>query len=130
MKQCFNYFLEIKVDVTKPNTPLIWITVSEWFVVRFISINWHQHDVCLKGIIGLRAQNMLTILGSIVNHVQRDLCDDIMSTRIFSLIMNKIFVWAPKTKEQMGTGTVWIYESSCTKGPLYTTVEKSTAHEF
>ena len=35
-------------------------------MVRCGSKNGHQKDMCLKEI-GLRAQNMLTILGSIVN---------------------------------------------------------------
>ena len=43
--------------------------------------------------IGLCAQNMLTFLGSIVNMVGSgwgELYDYLMSTKIFSLIMNKI----------------------------------------
>jgi hypothetical protein len=46
--------------------------------------------------IGLHAQNMNTILGSIVNVIGVDLYDHLMSTRIFTLIMNKIFRGAPK----------------------------------
>ena len=41
--------------------------------------------------IGLHAQNMLTILGSIVNVSGETLYDHLMSTRIFTLITNKIF---------------------------------------
>ena len=38
----------------------------EWYVVGCGSKNGYQKDVCLKEI-GLRAQNMITILGSIVD---------------------------------------------------------------
>ena len=37
--------------------------IYEWYVVRCGSKNGHQNDMCLKEI-GLHAQNMLTILGS------------------------------------------------------------------
>ena len=42
--------------------------IVEWYVVKFESKNGHHKDVCLQDI-GLRAQNMLIILGSIVNIV-------------------------------------------------------------
>jgi hypothetical protein len=48
-------------------------------------------DVCLEDK-GLRAQDTLTIIGSIVNIIGGDLYDHIMSTRIFTLVMNKIFI--------------------------------------
>ena len=48
--------------------------------------------MCLEEI-GLHAQNMLIILvGSVIN-ILRDLCDHLISTRIFTLIVNKIFMW-------------------------------------
>ena len=40
--------------------------------------------------------NMLTILGSIFNINWKDLYDHLMNTGTFTLIMNKIFIWAPK----------------------------------
>jgi hypothetical protein len=46
--------------------------------------------MCLKDI-GLRAQYLLTILGPIINIIG-DLNDHIVSSRIFTLIMNKIFI--------------------------------------
>ena len=55
------------------------------------SKNGHQEGVCLKEI-GLHAQNMLSILGSMVNMIGEDLYDHLMSTRIFILIMNMIFI--------------------------------------
>ena len=48
--------------------------------------------------IRLHAQIMLHSLGSIVNRIERGrgLCDHLMSTTIFTSIINHIFIWAPK----------------------------------
>ena len=44
-------------------------TYISWYVVRCGSKNWHQKGImCLKEF-GLRAQNMLAILGSIVSRI-------------------------------------------------------------
>ena len=56
----------------KLKTTIIWTPVFERYVVRCGSKNWHQIYMCLKEI-GLCAQNMLIILGSIVNMIGRDL---------------------------------------------------------
>ena len=58
-------------------------------MVRRSSKNGYQKDMCLKGI-GLRAQNMITIIGPIVNILGGDVCDHLMSTQIFTLIMYKV----------------------------------------
>ena len=42
--------------------------------------------------IGLRAQNLLTILGSVVNIIGGDQYDHLMISIIFTLITNKIFI--------------------------------------
>ena len=55
-----------KVDVLKSNKVLIWTPVFEWYVARCRSKNGHQKDMRIKEI-GLRAQNMPTILGSRLN---------------------------------------------------------------
>jgi hypothetical protein len=57
-------------------------------VICFGSKNGYQKDMGLKEI-GLHVQNMITILGSIVNSIGRDLYDHLMSTIIFTL-KNKI----------------------------------------
>ena len=49
------------------NIAVIWTPVFEW-LIRCGSKNRHQKDMCLKEI-GLQAQNMLTILGSIANMI-------------------------------------------------------------
>lgn len=55
-----------------------------------------QKDVCLKEI-GFRARNMITILGSIVYIIGGGgLYDQLMSTTIFTLTMNRILIWAIK----------------------------------
>ena len=45
---------------------MIWTSMFEWYVDRCESKNEHQRDMYLKGI-GLRAQNTLTFLGSVIN---------------------------------------------------------------
>ena len=38
-----------------------------------------------------------------------DLYDHLMTTKIFTLIMSRIFIWAPKNMRQMTTGTISIF---------------------
>ena len=66
-----------------------------WFVVA-LDKNGYQKDMCSKEI-GLCAQNVITILSSIVNIIEGDIYDHLMSTQIFALIMNKIFSSTPNT---------------------------------
>ena len=69
-----------KVRVANSDTAIIWTPIFEWYVVRCGSKNGHQTDKCFE--IGLCTQNMLTILGSMLNMIG-DLYDHSMSTRIF-----------------------------------------------
>ena len=46
--------------------------------------------------IRLHAENIITVLDSITNIVGRDLYDHFIITRIYTFIMNKIFLRAPK----------------------------------
>ena len=57
------------VDVPKLNTIIFWTPILEWHVVKCGSKNGHQRDMCLKEIQALHAQNMLTILSSIINMI-------------------------------------------------------------
>jgi hypothetical protein len=52
-----------------PYTRVIWTTRFEWYVVRCGSKNKHQKDVCLEEI-ELRAQDMISILGPVVNVIR------------------------------------------------------------
>jgi hypothetical protein len=52
-----------------PNTRVIWTPRFEWYVVRCGSKNKHQKDVCLEDI-ELRAQDMIGILGPVVNVIR------------------------------------------------------------
>ena len=63
--------------------------------------------MCSKQI-GLQAQVIL--IDSTLNgpHNLGDLYDHFMSTRFFTLIMNKRFIGTPKTMRQMATGMIWI----------------------
>lgn len=55
-----------KVDVLKSNSVLIWTPVFELYVAWCRSKNGHHKDLRIREI-GLRAQNMPTILGSRLN---------------------------------------------------------------
>ena len=79
-----------KVEVPNLMADLSRTPIFKWYVVRCGS-NRYQKHVCFKEI-GLRAQKMITILGSIVNIIESDLHDHFMSTRIFTLAMNEIFI--------------------------------------
>ena len=52
---------------------------------------WRPKEHVFKEI-GLCAQNMTTVLNSIVNIIGGDLYDHLMSTKIFTLNMNEIFM--------------------------------------
>ena len=84
-----------KVDFPSSLTYTNWTPILEWYVVRCGSMNGYWKDSCFIEI-GLHARNMYTILGSIVNIFGVDLYDHLMSTRIFTLIINKILIGAPK----------------------------------
>ena len=58
--------LSTKVDMPKSNTTIMWTPIFEGYVVKCGSKNWHQKDMCPKEI-GLCAQNMPHVLGSMVN---------------------------------------------------------------
>jgi hypothetical protein len=60
--------LHHKVNVPKSNIEIIWASIFEWYAIRFIFEDKHPKDTCLKRI-GLLAQNMLTILRSIINTI-------------------------------------------------------------
>ena len=82
------------------------------------SKNGHQKGIMYFKEIGLHAQKMLTILGSILNIFGggRDPYEYLMSSRISTLRMKKIFIWAPKIMLKMATGTlIWICQSSHTR---------------
>lgn len=60
-----------------------------------LDVRTHTQKMCFQEI-GLCAQNVLAILHSIVRHYcWGDLYDQLMSTRIATLMMNKIFM-SPK----------------------------------
>jgi hypothetical protein len=60
--------LQHKANVPRSNIEIIWAPIFEWYAIGFIFENKHPMDICLKRI-DLLAQNMLTILGSIVNTI-------------------------------------------------------------
>ena len=58
----------------KTNRTINWTPILKGYVARCGSKNWHQKRVCSEKI-RLCAQNMLTILSSIVNMIGEDLYD-------------------------------------------------------
>ena len=76
----------------------------EWYVGWCGSNNRDQTCICLKEI-RQYIQTMITILNPIANIIrkerQRNLYDHLMSTRIFTLIMNKTFIRTPRTMKKM-----------------------------
>ena len=56
-----------------------------------------MHHVLERDWTTLHVQNMVTIVGSIVNMIGRgDLYDHLTSSRVLTFIMNTIFIQAPK----------------------------------
>ena len=72
-------------------THFTWTPIFEWCVVRCDSKSIYQKDICLQEI-GLHAQNMIIVLGSIFDRLCKGLHDHLTSERIFNLIMNRIFI--------------------------------------
>ena len=79
-------FLEAKVDVPNSVVYLNQTSIFEWYMVWCGFKNGYQNDMCLKEI-GIHAQNMITILGSIVRHNWVDPYDYLTSARILTLVM-------------------------------------------
>ena len=101
-----NHSMGANVDVPKSNTAIIWTPVFEWHVVRceFGGGTPFKH-VFKRGLTTCSKNVLCTMLDS--QHDCGDLYDHLMSTRIFTLIMNKLFIWAPKMMRQMAMGTIW-----------------------
>ena len=79
-----------------------------------VDLRTDTKKTCVLIEIGLHALSMLTILNSMVNVVGGDIYDQFLRERIFTLIMSKIFTWAPKIMRKMAMGTIWICLLSCT----------------
>ena len=61
----------------------------------------HQKDVCFEKI-GLHTQILLIVLTSIIDIIGiGDLCDPLMNSRIFTLMMYKIFIAVPQSMRQI-----------------------------
>ena len=90
-----------KANMPYSVTSLIGTTMFEWCVVRCGSENAYQKHM-YSNEIGLCAQNMMTILNSMVHVMCGDLYDHLMSTKNFLLIPNKVFIWSFKNYEESG----------------------------
>ena len=83
-----------KVDVPNLDTYLNWTPIFEWRMVWCGSKNGYQEDMYVEEF-RPHAQNMITILDSTVHIIGgggEDLYHHLMSTGIFTLIMNMIFL--------------------------------------
>ena len=56
----------------------------------------------------MRVQNKIIILNSIVNTIEGDPYDHLMSMRIFTLIMNKIIISATQITRKLGMVSTWM----------------------
>jgi hypothetical protein len=86
-----SFLCTTKVDVPDSFTYLNQTPIFDWYVIRCGSKNKYQKDMCLKES-ELHAQNMITILGSIVINIMGDVYDHLMSMRIVTLMTNKIIM--------------------------------------
>ena len=102
--QCHAWFC--KVGVPSSNITTIWTPVFEWYVVRCGSKNGHQRLVFKRDWATCSKYLNYSRLSS--QHVWGNQYGHLMSMRIFTLIMNKIFIWAPKILRQLAKGTIWI----------------------
>ena len=71
---------------------LIGTLVFERYVLKCGSKNGHQKDLCLKETEQVHAQNLMLILGSTINIDWGDLHDRSMRKRMFTLIVNEVFI--------------------------------------
>ena len=98
-----------KLDVPTSVTQLNRTPISEWYVVRCGSNNGYLRDMCSKDI-GLRVQNVMTVLSLIVNIIDGDLLyDHFMSIRIFTLMINEIFIRALNIMRKTTMTLNWIW---------------------
>ena len=66
-------------------------SIFEWCVLSW-DLNMDTNETkCLKEV-GLRAQNMVTILGSIVNMIGEDLYDHLIRMRMLTLTINNLVI--------------------------------------
>jgi hypothetical protein len=65
--------------------------ILKWFVVWCGSQNMYQKNMLLKET-RLYAQNMMTIMGSMGSMIGGGVYDQLMSTRILTMIMNEMYI--------------------------------------
>ena len=84
-----------KVDVSNSITYLYQKPIILWYVFRCGFKNKYQKrlDYMLK--------INIAILDSILSIIEGGPYDHLMSTRIFTLVTNKIFVWTPKSRRKV-----------------------------
>ena len=100
-----------KVDVPNLVTYLNRTPIIEWYVVRCGSKNGYQKGIIRLKELGLHAQNHNhSMLKSQQNW--GDLYDHLMSTTLFTLVMNKVIRWALNMMRKVATALIWICRPS------------------
>ena len=79
-----------KVDVSNMVNCFDWTPIFEWYVVRCDSKNGYQKDVIKRYCVMCSKYDKHSRFNN--HHNWRDLYDHLMSTRILTLIMNKISI--------------------------------------
>lgn len=69
--------------------------IFDWYVVKYGYENGYQNYMCSKET-NLHVQNMLTVLKSILQHHWGDLHGYLMNRVILILVVDEIFIQAPK----------------------------------
>lgn len=83
----------------------IWLLMSEWDVVRWGYKNGYQEEMFEKN--WTMCSKYGNHFGFHMQHNQGNLCDHLLSTNIFTLVIYKIFKWAPNCIGK------WLYGLRC-----------------
>ena len=96
--------VELQAHLGQFNQSMQASPIFEWYVVCSGSKSRFQEDICKK--IGLHAHNTITIPDSKVNVIGVNMYECLMGTRIFTLIMNNIFIQAFKIMKKAATSLI------------------------
>lgn len=87
--------------------------------MRCGSKNECQNDIMCVKESELHAQNMINSPSSISSINRGDTYDPLTSTGNFTLLVNKIFIRAPKIMGKVAMGLKWTCSPSCTNGVFH-----------
>ena len=102
----FSHLMWPKEDVPNLVTYLNRTSIFEWYVIRYGSKNGHQKDVSKREWTMCSRNDNHSSLNR--QHSWRDLYGHLISTRIFTLRVTKIFMWASKIMREVAIASIWI----------------------